>query len=132
MDIKRYEPQAPTYEAVQVTEDNLREVAKWCGGQIRKYDSDQYFLTTTDGDAVYTGDWMTRNVDLGTFKVVEQFLFPKVYREVITVRCQFCKEDKTFAGMSKRSDGQFSTMCLICEDKQLQEINARRKSLEEI
>lgn len=124
MDIKRVEMKAPSYEAVLITEDNIAEVAEWCGGTVVNHR-----LKTSNGGIVYSGEWLVRNSEVKSFEAVGNTTFKKVFREVVTVRCQFCQTDKPFSEMSKRTDGQFSTMCQFCEDEELARIQERRESL---
>lgn len=143
MEIKRVEMKAPTYEAVQVTEDNFSEVADWVGGRVERYDVMPpyspfriYFLrrvlnlnTNSKTDAIYLGQWVIRVVVDDTFQVASEALFPEMFRDVTLVRCQTCKVDKPFGEMARRTDGLYAAMCNDCEAKELEEINERREEL---
>jgi hypothetical protein len=66
LEIRKYQHVPVFVEAIQVDADNMREVAKWCGGRVHKA-GDNLFIKVEVKDAklnrhtqAYIGDWVLK------------------------------------------------------------------------
>lgn len=86
--IKKYIANPSEVEAIQITSGNIHEVAKWCGGDVRKSDTDKtvkfikvpVFRALSDKQTKgYSGDWILKR---GTsFKVYTDVAFKKNFTD---------------------------------------------------
>lgn len=87
--------QAKPIDAVQVTEENIEEVAKWCGGKAVTLDETvggttvtkkMVKMARTQGTPVraipaYIGDWVICESG-GRFRVFKEHIFKKIFSPV--------------------------------------------------
>lgn len=90
MDIQQGRRKSFNIEYVVVTEDNLKEVALWCGGVVGGEDKDR-FVKIVDKGAInqmqtkaFIGDIVVHHQDLDTFKKFGRKAFGKSYEEIDT------------------------------------------------
>lgn len=76
-------------EAVQVTQENIEEVANWCGGQIKENRDGAPYIKIDVKRALnerqrraYLGDWVLLRQDGDTFKVYDDKAFAKCFDAV--------------------------------------------------
>lgn len=76
-------------EAVQVTQENIEEVANWCGGQIKENRDGAPYIKIDVKRALnerqrraYLGDWVLLRQDGDTFKVYDDKAFGKCFDAV--------------------------------------------------
>lgn len=71
---------SPRVDAVRVTEENVRQVAEWCGGTAYSMLTPHVWLTNGFGDGLraYAGDWVVRNKE-GEFGVANHEVFMAEY-----------------------------------------------------
>ncbi|AXQ61307.1 hypothetical protein SEA_LIBERTYBELL_66 [Streptomyces phage LibertyBell] len=92
MQIKKVRLDVPPIEAVQITKENIIEVAAWAGGVVKKYRAKGgvYGLrivipTETgliEGENHYIGDWLIRNPETpGLVSALNNEMFRKIYTE---------------------------------------------------
>lgn len=91
MDIKNGRRKTFDIEYVTVTEENIDEVATWCGGTISGEGKDR-FIKISDKGAInqmqtkaFLGDVVVRHMELNTFKKFGQKAFGKSYEEIEVV-----------------------------------------------
>jgi hypothetical protein len=87
IELKRF-TYAPVFiQAVQVTEENMQEVAEFCGGEVvrGKDDEPDYIRLRTKGaltkrPTAYEGDWIFKSGT--TYKIYTEKAFQRVFVEV--------------------------------------------------
>lgn len=76
-------------EAVRVTEENMEDVAKWCGGEIHKYNGKRFIKVdvarplTEKQTKAFAGDWVLRVKT--SFKVYQHKAFVSNFDKVVSV-----------------------------------------------
>lgn len=66
MDIKQFKRRPFPVEGVQVTEENIQEVAEWCGGDVRRTVTETYIKVKTHRPLnekqkrAYVSDWVLK------------------------------------------------------------------------
>lgn len=78
-------------EYIDVTEENMRDVADWCDGVVGKEDEDgPSYIRVPDENAMntrqkkaYVGDVVVRHLELNTFKCFSKKAFDKSYESVV-------------------------------------------------
>lgn len=91
MEIKKYVPVAEEVEAVLVNKNNLEEVAKWCGGEVRAPNESVCYIAVAKsrhpsyGNSLFSkafiGDFVVKDAS-GFFRVYDQKQFLKNHEEV--------------------------------------------------
>ena len=81
-------------EAIQVTADNLHEVAEWCGGKVYLSVIDETPMGVTVGvRTAYCGNWIIKNEyewmdEPIWFGVCKKDIFDRLYNEVVISKLQ--------------------------------------------
>jgi uncharacterized protein (UPF0210 family) len=169
MNIKKIRLNVPTIEAVRLTEENIHEVAAWCGGEVQSYKNTRRIVIPLrggimGGEFFHPGCWLIRNPEMPGYisQVDSDELFKSTYTETETVtkaeiaeiilqtmttpsralrslsfeaatrvferfqqragkkiHCTYCAIDKNINEMAAKADGDPSTMCLDCQEKEL-------------
>lgn len=96
MDIKQGRRKSFDIEFIEVTSDNLDEVAAWCNGTANGTDEDRStFIKLHDKNAINTrqtkafvGDIVVHSKELGSFKSFGKKAFNKAFEEVVEVTPQ--------------------------------------------
>jgi len=78
-------------EYAEVTEDNMQEVATWCGGVVGRGDAgENLFIRLLDTNAMnatqtkaFAGDVVVKHLELHTFKKFTAKAFEKSYESVV-------------------------------------------------
>ena len=86
MSIKKYRKKPVTIEAMQLTRNNVREVAEWCGADLGytfgSIEPDALDIHTLEGTmAAHIGDYIIRGVQ-GEFYPCKPDIFAATYEEV--------------------------------------------------
>ncbi len=82
--IMTYRPRGSEVEAIQVTPQNVRSIAQWCGGRIIEEATDQkkdvsIVVPTLEGNMrAREGDWVAKNTD-GSFVQFNSAYFDSEY-----------------------------------------------------
>lgn len=82
--IKRYKPNEPDVEAIQITKETLQEAARWCGGEVRSEDVFSYVaIPSLEPGPIEAriGSYLVRRPD-GKFDVVYEAEFNKKYHVI--------------------------------------------------
>lgn len=89
MDIKHGRKTSFDIDYVDVTVENIQEVADWCGGTVIGTGSGIY-IQIADKSAMnsrqtkaYVNDVMTKHLGLGTFRAFSRKAFEKAYHEIV-------------------------------------------------
>jgi len=85
MEIRKVRKKSPVFEAVLVTEENIREVAEWCGGVVEEIYSSILHKTMPRisnpprnlGEFVHINDWVLRDTSSGEFYAWSRSMFVK-------------------------------------------------------
>ena len=88
LDIQKYARKTFTVEAVQVTDENLEEVADWCDGLPRVLASGERYIkvqnvlkpSTQRQSKAFVGDWILYSGK--GFKVYLEKAFPRSFEQV--------------------------------------------------
>lgn len=90
MQIEKYNRRVFQVEAVQVTEENIEEVAQWCRGEVKS--TDEPITRFIEGDVAmplnerqkkaFVGDWVVRRNN--TFKFFQDRGFKKTFEYLLT------------------------------------------------
>lgn len=110
--IKRYSTTPEVVEAAQVTENNLEELARWCGGEVREKQSHdegvvKYVLVPSIEGALWTkpGWWLVKYVDTGRFTVKSEKEFEAFH--LVGLRDQDKPQTRTAGTITKRRDDTY-------------------------
>lgn len=83
---EKYTRKPFSIDAIRVTEENLEEVAQWCGGEIHKYNGKRFIKVdvnrplTEKQTKAFAGDWVLK---AGTgFKVYQHKAFQHCFDKV--------------------------------------------------
>lgn len=94
MDTIRFRERARIFEGVQLTEENMQEVAKWCDGEVRSFNG-KWFLKIVDTNndlVVNPGSWVMVDPN-GRYTMVDENMLEVTF-EVIDVPVTFRAEDE--------------------------------------
>jgi uncharacterized protein involved in type VI secretion and phage assembly len=98
MEPSAYQRKPFRVQAIQVTDDNLTELAEWCGGEVRlEEDGFDAFKSYVDVPIAkpagryrlqrvraYVGDWLVRLTEDNVFKIYKTRSFLEIFEEVLT------------------------------------------------
>lgn len=89
MDIKKGRRKQFDIEFVVVDENNINEVAEWCGGVVSGEGRDQFIRLIDKGamntmqTKAFVGDVVVQHMELRTFKKFTRKTFNKSYEEIV-------------------------------------------------
>lgn len=101
MDIKKGRRKSFDIEYVYVTEENIKEIAEWCGGIVGGEGKD-VFIKIIDKGAINTmqtkaflGDIIVHHLDMKSFKKFGRKSFNKSYEEVVASGVKEREDDRS-------------------------------------
>lgn len=125
LDVKKYVRRPFAVEAVQVTPDNIHEVAKWCGGRVKKTDpshwsehAGQQYIKVRVPRALnerqtmaYYGDWvLSSGTGPSGFKVYTPKAFTSSFQEEVENMVRTLERMEERAEAEERAEEQDETL----------------------